>query len=125
MKLMRRTHLNGAVAVFFIIFAFRTSHSHNSSEELRNRCLSVAGVPSLNDRAPECSFSEAFDQSHEQQSPNTDGCGEECFCCCSHIVPGRHFCVDLVELRSLVTTPVNNPLPTSSPDNPFHPPRLS
>ena len=126
MRLVRQNYLNGGIAVFFILFAFTDlSLPQICSEELGGRCLQGVSQPGLSDRARELSVSESSGQTEQQPSQNTEGSSEECFCCCSHIVPGSHFCVDLFELESLVTAAVNHSLPTSSPNNPFHPPRIS
>jgi len=50
---------------------------------------------------------------------------EDCFCCCSHIIPG--VCIDVAVLNgsSQPPDPTNTALPSSPPHDTFHPPRLS
>ena len=114
MRTVRRHYLNVGIAVFFIVFAFADlSIPQLCNEEMGGRCLPGISQTIVNDGARDLSLSVDSGESHQQRSKDTEGSCEECFCCCSHIVPGSHFSVDLFDRAPLVTTSVNRSLPTS------------
>jgi hypothetical protein len=116
-------HLNRAVAVFFVLFTFADlSIPQLCSEEFGLQSLPGGSAPAnLGDEAGTTDR----DRSHQEQSEESNHSDEDCFCCCSHIVPGSHFSVDISELTSPETNPGDDSLPTSPPNAPYHPPRIS
>ncbi len=126
MSLVKQSCLGQSVALFFILFTFADLLIPQlCREELGGPSLPGARLPSANSKSDELSLSVPSGQPQEQQSKNSEHSDEDCFCCCSHIVPGSHFIVALLELKSPVTNPGDDFLPTPQPDTPFHPPRLS
>lgn len=126
MSLVKQSYLGRAVALFFILFAFADlSVPQLCCEELGGSSLPSASLASSNNQSDELSLSLASGRPQQNPSKNTEESDEDCFCCCSHIVPGSHFNVALLEMKSAVTNPADNFLPTSPPDAQFHPPRLS
>lgn len=68
------------------------------------------------------------DGSESQQEPGSDPQhrGEDCFCCCSHVMPSPAFAnVDNVELAIANSSVQTLFIPSAPPDNPYHPPRLT
>lgn len=126
MSLLKQSYLGRAVALFFILFTFADlSVPQLCCEELGGSSLPSASLASSYNQSDELSLSAASGQPRHNQSQNTEESDEDCFCCCSHIVPGSHYNVALLELNTPVTNPAERFLPTSPPDTPFHPPRLS
>lgn len=126
MSLVKRSYLGRGVALFFILFTFADLLIPQlCKEEMGGRSLPVASPTSSPNDSDELSFSAASDRSEQEQSKSSEHSDEDCFCCCSHIVPGSRFSVDLLELNSPVRNLADHSLPTSLPNTPFHPPRLS
>ncbi len=50
---------------------------------------------------------------------------EDCFCCCSHIIPSPHVIVAALNFPPRPDDPAIPSFPLSSPHGVFHPPRLS
>jgi hypothetical protein len=50
---------------------------------------------------------------------------EDCFCCCSHIIPSPHINVVALDCLPQLDDPAITSLPLPHPHGPFHPPRLS
>lgn len=63
--------------------------------------------------------------SHQNESPAPIQGDEDCFCCCSHILPGLHFVVAGIVSETLEADPTISSLPTGPPHTLYHPPRLS
>ena len=129
---MRMVYIYKAVAMCFLLFtAADIINPHFCSEELGSFSLPavsemnhayVADNPVIDDIIA-ITATDAGPQ-HEQ-SPEPTSEKEDCFCCCSHIVPGIHFSVDQTYFESPATASVNMSIPTPLLQGPFHPPRLS
>lgn len=60
--------------------------------------------------------------SHSDSSPaSTD---EECFCCCSHVLPGFPVNNETLNTAPRIDIPLIASLPSPPPQGTFHPPRL-
>jgi hypothetical protein len=59
------------------------------------------------------------------QDSHQSGTDEDCFCCCSHIIPSPHVSVATLNCQPQPDDPAIPPFPSSSPHGVFHPPRLS
>lgn len=82
-----------------------TTHAAGESNE------AVAALPSIPD-----------ERSDERESPRD----EDCFCCCSHVIPGRIFGdSSIAELVLFQTFIPKASLPTPPVQNPYHPPRFA
>lgn len=67
----------------------------------------------------------ATDDSHPETPANPSDVGEDCFCCCAHILPGAHFDVAILHARPPASLLTNARLPIPPSQSPFRPPRLS
>ncbi len=59
------------------------------------------------------------------QDSHQSGTDEDCFCCCSHIIPSPQISVGALNCPPRPDDPAITPFPSSSPHGVFHPPRLS
>ncbi|HEU0177480.1 MAG TPA: hypothetical protein VFV58_24720 [Blastocatellia bacterium] len=59
------------------------------------------------------------------QDSRESGTDEDCFCCCSHIIPSSHVSVAALNCPPQPYDPADTSFPSSSPHDVFHPPRLS
>jgi hypothetical protein len=59
------------------------------------------------------------------QDSHQSGTDEDCFCCCSHIIPSPHVNVATLNCQPRPDDPEIIPFPSSSPHGVFHPPRLT
>src|SRR4029079_3715211 len=100
MSLVKQSYLGRTIALFFILFAFADlSIPQLCSEEFGGCSLPSSNLESSSYQSDRLSLS-APGQTQQQQSESGEHFDEDCFCCCSHIVPGSHFTVAIVELIS-------------------------
>lgn len=59
------------------------------------------------------------------QNSHESSADEDCFCCCSHIVPSPHVNVATLNCPPQLDDPAIFSLPLAHPYDAFHPPRLS
>src|SRR5215475_819395 len=59
------------------------------------------------------------------QDSHQSGTDEDCFCCCSHIIPSPHVSVAALNCPPRPDDPAIPSFPSSSPHGVFHPPRLT
>ena len=124
---MKQGFLHRWFAVLLFIFAFADLSADLTSPQLccegiGNLVISSAASAQYINGAT--AFIIADDFKHEQSSDSSD-IEEDCFCCCSHILPSVHFDVAVLEIKPPASLPANATLPTAPPQKPFHPPRLS
>lgn len=119
-----------AVAICLLLFAFvdiaapelcgEKFASLFTVNELSSKAQSSNGSitpPSSNFHAEGCP------ENHSQ--PNPAHADDECFCCCSHVLPINIFSVtNAIDLKPLLTSLNHSFLPSSPPRSLFHPPRL-
>jgi hypothetical protein len=124
---MKRRHLNSFIAIFFILFtAVDLLNPHICSEELGG--VSFGGALTANLSAGDTKATAIVtpsEDSHPEQPSRPGQTEEDCFCCCSHILPGSYFSPDAGLLKPDVGSPMNSNLPNSPPRDLFRPPRLS
>lgn len=130
---MRLDRLRRGIAIFLVAFAFfdmgvvdvffpqlcgdeQTPQSINSPVESTDRSTGTAADNSM---AVSNHDSQPTQDSH--QSP----ADEDCFCCCSHIIPTTHVNVATLNFPPRPDDPVITTLPSSSPRGVFRPPRHS
>jgi hypothetical protein len=132
-NLMRLGRLRRGIAIFLIAFAFfdmtvidmffpqlcvdeQTSQSINSSLDATDKSdRKIADdlmVISSHDSQP--------DQDSHQSSAD-----EDCFCCCSHIIPSRHVNVATLNSPPQPDDAALPSLPSAPPHGTYHPPRHS
>ncbi len=67
--------------------------------------------------------SQPDEDSHSDSTP--DSTGEECFCCCAHIIPSQAFDAGTMMMNLRIDIPFLALLPSPPPQDTFHPPRLA
>jgi hypothetical protein len=132
-NLMRLRRLRRGIAIFLVAFAFfdmavvdmffpqrcgdeQTSQSINSPADATDKSTRKIAedllVVSNRDSQP--------DQDSHQSSAD-----EDCFCCCSHIIPGQHINVATLNFPPHPGDAALPMLPSAPPHGAFHPPRNS
>ena len=128
---MRQGSLHCWFAVLLLIFASVDICADMVSpqpcyEEIENFAMSGA---SQNASATQVTNDEiAFDAANDsQQEPSSNpSCNEnECFCCCSHILPTVRFDVAILNTEPTLFVFKATLLPVPPSQSQFHPPRLS
>ena len=80
-------------------------------------------------KAPEKITDETVSISRHDSRPNRDSSqlsiDEDCFCCCSHIIPGVYVNVAVFNGAPQPHDPTIASLPLSPPHGAYHPPRIS
>jgi hypothetical protein len=116
---MKQSRSHRWLAIFFVAFALADcSFSDYCCEEKRIGPLCRDSESTIN------TISNSDHAGNEHSSAPASG-EEECFCCCTHILPGIHF--DAASLEAILPEQdLTNPhLPSPPPQNTFHPPRSS
>lgn len=68
----------------------------------------------------------ASTQFPDDQRPDSLPSDEDCFCCCTHVMPSPVFhSFESAELAITRNTTHRIFIPSAPPDNPYHPPRLA
>ena len=63
--------------------------------------------------------------SREDQRPDPQHSDEDCFCCCTHVMPSPLFVAPGDADPGLMTSrDQNTSIPAAPPNNPYHPPRF-
>jgi hypothetical protein len=84
----------------------------------------VAGVKSIGKVA--AVLAPAGDHgSKPDQDSHQSRADEDCFCCCSHVIPSPHINLNALNYPPQLDDPAIFSLPLSPPHDAFHPPRLS
>ena len=126
MRTKRPSYIFRGIAVFFLLFTVADlSTPHLCSEELEGFALPTASFTAQDATTEHSAIAMASSEHQENQSSNPESENEDCFCCCSHIIPSVHFAVESVLLKPAISEPTISSLPTTPPQKPFHPPRLS
>ena len=98
-----------------------------SDEETFGGSFSSSGVVATNDGEAGKAF--AVDGSSEfpdDQRSGPEHRDEDCFCCCTHVMPSPVFASpDDAELVISTSTVARIFIPSAPSDNPYHPPRLA
>jgi hypothetical protein len=128
--LLGRQYLHrGIVFIFFLLMLADLASPQNCGEDVWG--LLKAGSSQASVQASTVFGSEAFfisaDIQKQQSSSDSDSAPAEddCFCCCSHILPGAIFHVDEPSFAPSVSEPAVTALPIAPSQSAFHPPRLS
>lgn len=131
MSLMKPRRLHRGIAIFFLIFTFAdlsfadilAPQLCEDREELPG--LSQAVTSDATSVAPDRVSLTAADSSRTEHPSQPTGIEDDCFCCCSHIIPGSHVTVADLSDHPRPSALQINALPSSPPQDTFHPPRLS
>lgn len=127
MSKVRQSYISRGIAIFFLLFTVvDLATPHLCGEEMGLPLSSVgSSISSAVDSARTATLSIAAHDSNQEESSAPTQADEDCFCCCSHILPGLHFVVEGVLLETINTDQIISSLPTGPPDKHYHPPRLS
>jgi hypothetical protein len=126
---MRPDRLRRGVAIFLLAFAFfDLTVVDLFSPQLcgdERMSLSLTGpVDSTGEVAGELAASKTHDSQPDQDSHQSP-IDEDCFCCCSRIIPGVLISVAALNGSPQPGNPAISSLPLSPPRDTFHPPRVS
>jgi len=141
-SLMRLYRMRRGMAIFLLVFAFfdltvvdvffpQVCEDEQASAALFNLIESPDKPTDINDSGKSIDKIAAKSlpiQDHDSRSgqdSHQTPADEDCFCCCSHIIPSPH--INIVALNCLpqLDDPAIFSLPLPHPHGPFHPPRLS
>lgn len=126
--LLERQYLRrGIVLAFFFMTMTDLASPQNCGEDvwgLLKAASSQVPIQVSTDFGSETSFISADIQKSSSDSDSAPA-EDDCFCCCSHILPGAIFHADEHSFAPRVSEPTLIALPTAPPQSAFHPPRLS
>jgi hypothetical protein len=128
-SLMRPGRLHRGLAIFFIVFTF----ADLVFADVLAPQLCAEGMPSLPPAVATAATSAsseavqltAADSSRPEPSSQPACLGEDCLCCCSHIIPASSVDLGSLSDQPRPSDPEINSLPSSPPQDTFHPPRFS
>jgi hypothetical protein len=128
-SLMRLSCLRRGVAIFLLAFAFfdLTVVDIFSPQLCGDEQVSLSStgpVDSTEEGAGELGASQTHDSQPDQDSHQSP-IDEDCFCCCSHIIPSPHVNVAALNCPPPPGASVIASFPLAPPRGAFHPPRLS
>ena len=123
----RKERLLKAVAILFLIY------TGIDLVTCQVCCENVAGLPievalalsaerQVNESLAVMSAPSEKSQDERRSNPSRD---EDCFCCCTHVMPSRAFASSAnTDLKMNTSLADNIPIPTAPLNNPYHPPRF-
>ncbi len=127
MSWLKKSYISQGLAIFFFFFTVADLvNPHLCGEE-----MGLVSLPASLDRslAPDQMIAiaptETSADSHREEPPTPTQNEEDCFCCCSHILPSQSFTVESVGREPLGTDPFMSALPAGPTQHHYHPPRLS
>jgi hypothetical protein len=129
---MKKKILQRGIVLFLLIFAFSDITSANPcGDELGvfplekiDTCKTASSFVIVDSQRFAETVFEAVETQHEHSQNNETDC-EDCFCCCSHILPSSHFSPKPVEIPLQITDLNKLFLPAAPPRDTFRPPRLA
>lgn len=126
MRIIGKNNLYRGLAIFFCLFALADiMNPHLCSEELGGSYFPESIAAASDPHNPVGTILTRRSESHEDKHNDSGIEIEDCFCCCSHILPSFALIVDSLSLKPPASEPELAHLPIPPPEAPFHPPRLS
>lgn len=128
-NLMRPSRLRRGIAIFFLAFTFvdltliDIVSAKPCNDELTGQATGNQ-ASSFGVRVSEVSAI-STDSPHQQQPSQPDLEQEDCFCCCAHVIPSVSVTAPPLCSQVKVKEASIASMPSSPPNNPYHPPRLS
>jgi hypothetical protein len=126
---MRMSNLRRGIAVFLLAFVvFDLAVVDMFSPELcSDEQVSLSFATPDDSTEDDAGESGAIRNHNPQPSQNShqSPIDEDCFCCCSHIIPSPNVSVAALNCLPQPADPEIGSLPSSPPRDAFHPPRLS
>jgi hypothetical protein len=130
-RLIRPGRLQRGIAIFFLIFTFTDLVIADIlAPELCTESAVVLPVVVENAVGSEADPSKGVirfttgNKPCNEQSEHPEGLDEDCFCCCSHIIPGVHLEIAALNDAPRLGKPANILIPSSPPRGTYHPPRF-
>lgn len=132
-RLIFQCRLYCLIAIFFVLFTFVDIFSpRQCCEELVGFADSAAPAATTNsDALDQAARSDegtpsiaASDNQPTQPATPSSTQEEDCFCCCSHVLPGLSFSVAVLHFKSLDAEPQQDSLLTPPLRALYHPPRF-
>jgi hypothetical protein len=130
---MRLDRLRRGIAIFLVAFAFfdmgvvDVFFPQLCGDEQAPRSISspVESTDRSTGKAADNLMAVSNQDSQPDQDSHQSQADEDCFCCCSHIIPGVQVDVATLNFPPRPGDPAITSLPSSSPRGVFHPPRHS
>lgn len=128
-KLMRSSNLRHGIAVFLLAFAvfdlaIIDMFFPQLCGEEQVALYSTDPICSTEDDVTD-SLAIRNHDSQPSQDSHQSPIDEDCFCCCSHIIPSPHVNVAALNCLPPPCVTADASLPSAPPQGTFHPPRLS
>ena len=131
-KLIFQCKLYSLIAIFFVLFTFvDISSPRQCCEELGGFADSAAPAATTDSvaldeaaRSDEGTPSIAASDSQPTQPATPSSSEEDCFCCCSHVLPGSSFSIAVLHFKSPEADPQEDSLLTHPLRALYHPPRF-
>lgn len=128
---MKQSTLHSWFAVLLLVFASADLSAdlvspQSCCEWIDN--LAISSAPQMLSSAPVTrpeSALTAADNSHPEPASNPSDAGEDCFCCCAHILPVAPFDVAILYTKPPASMLTNTRLPSAPSQTRFRPPRLA
>jgi len=126
---MRPSRLRRGIVIFLLAFAFvDLTLIDLAFPQLCNDeqvTLAAAFANESTHRADDECAAPAEPDSQPPRDSQPISTDEDCFCCCSHIMPGYSIDEVMLEMTPRLNTPSTEPLLTPPPQDTFHPPRFA
>jgi hypothetical protein len=132
-SLMRLKRLRRGLAIFLLAFASFDMAIVDvffpqvcGDEQTLLSLTSLVEAPEMSTGKAAADLASVGDHgSQPGQDSHQSPADEDCFCCCSHIIPSPHINVAALNCLPQLDDPAIFSLPLPHPHGPFHPPRLS
>lgn len=126
MNWLRQSYISRGLVIFFFFFTVADlANPHLCAEEMGLAAFPFTITESHGaDQSITISPKVPAD-SRQEKSQAPAHSEEDCFCCCSHILPSQSFVVQSILPESSDTDPIVSTLPTGLPSQHYRPPRLS
>lgn len=132
-RLIFQCKLYSLIAIFFVVFTFVDISSPrqcceefvafaNSAERAATTNSDVLNEAARTDEGTPSILSSDSQPTQPATPSSTEE--EDCFCCCSHVLPGLSFSVAVVHFNSLKAEPQQDCLLTPPRRALYHPPRF-
>lgn len=128
-NLMKPNRLRRGMAIFLLAFAFfdltvvdMFSPEFCDDEQVS---LSLANPDEAPEKIADGSWAIRSHDSEPGRDSRQSPIDEDCFCCCSHIIPSSYACIATLNCTPQPDALAAASLPLAPPRDAFHPPRFS
>jgi hypothetical protein len=129
--LLRRNRLYRGMAIFFLIFALvdltiiDLAFPQLCESDISPMPTSLSAINSTYLSGTVFAAASTGDDDDRDQRSEPECEEEDCFCCCSHIVPGVPLSIAPLGLKTMAAVAAITSLPSPPPQSTYHPPRSS